>query len=223
MFADRATISVGGSELRYGRHVCAFFDSDEERYRMLLPFIKEGIAEGERAVHIVGDDEQCSHVDRLSGAGIDVGAAQARGQLAVLSSAETYLQHGCFDQDRMVKAFEEIAGRCPSDVATRFVCHMGWVAKRRPSWIDDVIEFESRVNSLWETRPDIVICAYDLRTLTADAIVSVMQTHPMVLLGGMLHQNPFYLTPAEFFSEKRLRKRGTPRGGSGGARYAPAD
>ena len=34
------------------RHVCAFFNGTEEEYRVLLPFVKEGLARGEKAFHI---------------------------------------------------------------------------------------------------------------------------------------------------------------------------
>src|SRR5258708_38173902 len=33
------------SQLGKTRHVCAFFNSDEEEYRVLLPFIKDGRSE----------------------------------------------------------------------------------------------------------------------------------------------------------------------------------
>src|SRR5262249_37507952 len=37
-------IHLGGAALRSGWHVCAFFDSHDEQYRVLRPFIKEGFA-----------------------------------------------------------------------------------------------------------------------------------------------------------------------------------
>ena len=46
-------ISLAGSQLDEVRHVCAFFNSDEEEYRVLLPFIKEGFEQGDKAVHVV--------------------------------------------------------------------------------------------------------------------------------------------------------------------------
>src|SRR5713226_8369511 len=41
-----ASISLAGSQLGQTRHVCAFFNSDEEEYRVLLPFIKDGFERG---------------------------------------------------------------------------------------------------------------------------------------------------------------------------------
>ncbi|MFY9852842.1 MAG: hypothetical protein WAK26_03070 [Terracidiphilus sp.] len=37
-----APIPLAGSYLGEVRHVCAFFNNDDEEYRVLLPFIKDG-------------------------------------------------------------------------------------------------------------------------------------------------------------------------------------
>jgi hypothetical protein len=47
--ADR----FGGSMLRAQRHICGFFNTLDDQYRVLLPFIKEGFERGEKAVHII--------------------------------------------------------------------------------------------------------------------------------------------------------------------------
>jgi hypothetical protein len=41
-------IQLGGSLLGTRRHICAFFHSHDDQYRILLPFIKEGFDRGER-------------------------------------------------------------------------------------------------------------------------------------------------------------------------------
>jgi hypothetical protein len=33
-----------------------------------------------------------------------------------------------------------------------------------------------------------------------------MRTHPMVIIGGILQQNPFFIPPAEFLQEFRQRR-----------------
>src|SRR5467141_4187446 len=52
-----APISLAGSQLGQTRHVCAFFNNDEEEYRVLLPFIKDGFERGDKAIHIVSPDQ----------------------------------------------------------------------------------------------------------------------------------------------------------------------
>jgi hypothetical protein len=44
-----APIRFAGSELREHRHVCAFFRTSDEEYRVLLPFIRDGLPDGSRA------------------------------------------------------------------------------------------------------------------------------------------------------------------------------
>jgi hypothetical protein len=78
-----APISLAGSQLAETRHVCAFFNSDEEEYRVLLPFIKDGLKCGDKAVHVLNPEQSQDHLQRLAAAGIDAAAAQERGQMEV--------------------------------------------------------------------------------------------------------------------------------------------
>jgi hypothetical protein len=36
-------------------------------------------------------------------------------------------------------------------------------------------------------------------------IIDIMRTHPMVIVGGVLQENPFFVPPAEFLKELRSR------------------
>ena len=58
-------IPFAGSQLGEIRHVCAFFNSAHEQYRVLLPFIQDGFACGHKAVHIVPPELQGYHLRRL--------------------------------------------------------------------------------------------------------------------------------------------------------------
>ncbi|HUF90724.1 MAG TPA: MEDS domain-containing protein, partial [Candidatus Limnocylindria bacterium] len=82
--------------LARSRHVCAFFNSRDEEYRVLLPFIKEGLERGERGFHITDPALKSDHLLRLETAGVDVAQAQKRGQLEVLVWQEAYLRDGHF-------------------------------------------------------------------------------------------------------------------------------
>jgi hypothetical protein len=89
---------------------------------------------------------------------------------------------------------------------------MDWVVESG-SHVDDVIEFESRVNEVWRRHEDAVICTYHLGKFGGDAVVDIMRTHPMVVIGGVLQQNPFFVPPDEFlseFRERRSRRKGSP-------------
>jgi hypothetical protein len=211
-----APISFAGSSLAETRHVCAFFNSEEEEYRVLLPFIKDGFACGHKAVHVVNHEQRAEHLDRLTAAGIDAAQAERSGQFELRTSVETYLRDGQFDKERMLHAFEQIAsGNAGGEFPlSRIVCRMDWAAEGK-SYTDDLIEFESRVNHVWEHHDDAVICTYHLGKFGGDTVIDIMRTHPMIIVGGILQRNPFFVPPGEFLRE--FRARGTERSTSASA------
>ena len=200
-------IPFAGAELRQARHVCAFFNSEDEEYRVLLPFIKDGFDSGHKAVHVLSPDRRERHVHHLAAVGIDAATAQVSGQQELRDSTETYLSHGRFDQDRMLQTFKSIAGGSAdgSYPLSRIVCQMEW-ANCHPSCINDLIEFEARVNDVWCQHDDAVICVYDLAKFSGDTVMDVMRTHPMIIVGGILQQNPFFVPPQQFLQELYQRR-----------------
>jgi hypothetical protein len=62
------------------------------------------------------------------------------------------------------------------------------------------------VNDLWSRHEDPVICTYHLGQFRGDEVIDIMRTHPMVIIGGILQQNPFYIPPDEFLQEFRQRR-----------------
>jgi hypothetical protein len=200
-------ISLARSQLGEARHVCAFFNSEDEEYRVLLPFIQEGFKCGDKAVHVINQNQRTDHLQRLTGVGIDPIAAEKAGQLEVRTNSDVYIREGRFDQDRMLQVFEQLAsGNAKGDFPlSRIVCRMDWVVEDR-SYVDDVIEFESRVNDVWRRHDDAVICTYHLSKFGGDAVIDIMRTHPLIIIGGILQQNPFFVPPEEFLREFRERR-----------------
>jgi MEDS: MEthanogen/methylotroph, DcmR Sensory domain len=200
-------ISLAGACLDEARHVCAFFNSKEEEYHVLLPFIQDGFKCGHKAVHVVNPGQRTAHLQRLTGAGIDPAAAEKVGQLELRTNSDVYVQDGRFDQDRMLQVFEQLAsGNAKGGFSlSRIVCRMDWVVEDR-SYVDDVIEFESRINDLWRLHDDAVICTYHLSKIGGDTVIDIMRTHPLIIIGGILQQNPFFVPPQEFLREFRERR-----------------
>src|SRR5438876_3566467 len=53
MECEQPPASLAGGSLGPQPHVCAFFNSRDDEYRTLLPFVKEGLDRREKAIHIV--------------------------------------------------------------------------------------------------------------------------------------------------------------------------
>jgi DcmR-like sensory protein len=68
------------------------------------------------------------------------------------------------------------------------------------------VEFEPRVNYMLTKYDDPVICAYDPSKFSASMIIDMMRTHPVVIIGGLLEENPFFVPPDQFLLEIRERR-----------------
>lgn len=200
-------VSLAGKAIRPNQHVCAFFSSKEEEYRVLMPFIKEGFERGERAFHVVDPAHRTTHLKRLGEAGIAVDEAEQRGQLEVRRWQEAYLRDGHFEQERMISLIQEVLRRGKSEgfPLTRLVANMEWALEDRPG-VDDIVEYESRLNYVLPQYDDVVVCTYDLAKFDAMVVMDIMRTHPMVIIGGILQENPFYAPPDEFIKELHERQ-----------------
>jgi hypothetical protein len=202
---ETVTLFDGTSETC--RHVCGFFASREEEYQVLLPFIREGFERGDKAFHVVDPKLQADHLRRLEASGIDAQGAAQSGQLEFCDWNAAYLPDGRFNQDRMLakwQAIFETAGQAGYK-RTRLLAHMEWSLEDRPG-VDQLLEYEARFNQL-PPHPNPVVCAYDLTRFPADLIIDVMRTHPLVLVRGIVHENPFFVPPDQFVEELRAARR----------------
>lgn len=195
-------IRLAGSELGQNRHACAFFNGDDEAYRVLEPFICDGFDCGHKAVHLIKPGQRENHMHRLRCVGVDTVLAEQTGQLEVQTALEAYLPNGRFDQGRLLQKFEGLAsGNAEGPFPlSRIVCNMDWAADADVPKLD-LIEFESRINEVWSKHDDVVICVYDLAKFSGETIIAILRTHPLAIVGGVLHANPFYIPPAEFLKE----------------------
>lgn len=151
-------IHLAGATLQQSRHVCAFFHSRDEEYEVMVPFILEGIHRGEKAFHIVDPALRGDHVGRLESAGVDTRSLESSGQLALRNWEEAYLRDGHFDQDAMLVLIEEVlqGGKAEGFSLTRLVAHMEWALEDRPG-VDDIVEYETRLNFILPKYDDPVI------------------------------------------------------------------
>jgi hypothetical protein len=189
------------------RHICAFFRDEDEESRVLLPFIKEGLERGEKAVHIVDPTLRAQHVSRLVAQGLPIADAERRGQFVVKGWDEVYLAGDCFDPERAIATLERTLAEARREgfPQTRIVCHMEWALEDHPG-VERIVEHEMRCNVMWRRLWDPVICVYDLNRFSGGVVIGIFRAHPLVLIGPVLHENPFYSPPEQYLEELRARR-----------------
>lgn len=201
-------VTLAGRSMGPIRHICAFFHNKDEEYRVLRDFIAEGIARGDKAFHVIDPRRRAAHMRFLREAGIDPDGAEANGQLEIRGWEAAYLRDGRFQQERMLALIEEVLqrGRAQGHALTRLVANMEWALEDRPG-VNDIVEYETRLNYILPKYQDPVICTYDLSQFKAGVVMDMLRTHPAIIVGGILQENPLYVPPQEFLHELSTRNR----------------
>jgi hypothetical protein len=193
-------------------HVCAFFDSSKDEHEVLLPFVAEGLARGDRVLQVIDRHDRQERLRLMAENGMNVDAAERAGTLALIDWDDSYLRGGRFDQDAMLELVDEIGSNVatqPDGVTrgiTRAWADMGWSVRGIPG-AQDVAEYEARLNYILPKYDMAVVCAYDVAGFDVDLFTNILRAHPYVIIGGILRQNLFYVPPDELLTELKQSKR----------------
>ena len=108
----------------------------------------------------------------------------------------------------MIALIQEVLedGRRQQFPMTRLVANMEWALEDRPG-VADIVEYESRLNYILPKYDDTVVCTYDLGRFSAATVMDILRTHPMVIVGEMMQENPFYTPPDDFLRELEAREK----------------
>jgi hypothetical protein len=205
MARQNHSVTLAGSAVKRRCHACAFFHDREEEYRLLLPFVQEGFEQQDKIFQIVDARHRNERLRRIGALGIDLAAAEQSGQLEVRAWENAHLREGRFDQYAMLTLVEEVLGKGKEQFGlTRFWANMEWSLEDFPG-VDDIVEYESRLNDVTSRFDDVVVCTYDLNRFSATVVMDILRTHPQVIVGGILQENPFYVPPEQFLGELRAR------------------
>lgn len=194
--------SLAQAVFRDHYHACAFVMGPEEERAVIEPFFVEGMKRGEKAVYIVDPEKQRDHHARLAA------SSPARDLLEVTTWNEAHLKGGAFDQERMTNALDHMlrehasTGRPPM----RLVGQMGWVFSSPPG-IEQLVSYEASVNEVLNRGKTPTVCVYDARKLSGSLMMDLLRAHPLTVINGVLHENPFYTPAAEMLRELRERSK----------------
>lgn len=201
------TASICGEPLHGLMHICAFVDSREQQYEILLPFLRQGLECNDCLLTVVSPENHADHVVRLHAAGIDTGALAPAGQLMLHTFEDTYLKDGFFSADRMLGLLEgALAGaRSAGFRALRGFGEMDWALCGLPG-TEELVEYEARINYIVPKFNDPLVCVYDVNKFSGRVITDILSTHPKVIMGGKIYENPYYMHPDVFLKHLATRK-----------------
>jgi hypothetical protein len=206
MAQGKRTVQLARSAVECPCHACAFFHSGDEEYQIVLPFVKDGLDTGDKTYQFGDKRHRAERLARLEASGIDTAAATQSGLLEMLDWEDVYLRDGRFDQQAMLTLIEDLlkAGKQQGFGLTRLWASMEWALEDFPG-VHDIVEYESRLNYIMPKYDQVTVCSYDVTKFSAAVVMDILRTHPHVIIGGILREDPYYLPPDEFLSEVRDR------------------
>ncbi len=181
------------AHLKLGDHLCSFYENKVEQFQIVLPFLKEGLAKEEKCLYIADENTAEEIKAGLLMHGVDVGAILKSGQLKIVTSREAYIRLGKFDPEAMVSFLVSAAKEALSEgyAGLRVAGEASWILRDMSS-LDAFIDYEAMVNEALRNLPAKALCQYNTKMFFGNILVKVLKTHPRVLLGLDLYENPFY-------------------------------
>lgn len=199
-------LTLGGHAVHGGRHVCALVSGLDQEYDLRAPFMREGAQRGDKLLQVIDGSRRPDHLRRMREAGLDEEQHLATGRALTLSWEEAHLRNGRFDQDEMLSLVrgELDTARAQGYPRVRGFANMSWAVKGSPG-TEQLLEYEARINDVCTHRPDVLVCCYDVDKFPASIVVDMMRTHPAVIIGGVYHENPYYVPPREMLHQLHAR------------------
>jgi hypothetical protein len=194
---NRVGLGIGGLEAEPGDHICGVFSGEQERDQVLIPFLLAGLASGDKCICVVDGTSPEEIVAALGPAGAAATLTVGK-QLEVIGAADMYLRSGRFSADEVIGAWK--AAISDAMYAGQFDLVRAVETWSRRGVLPDMAELlmlESEMNRYLPLYPQVIVCLYDIERFGSGALYNLVMTHRRMLMGGMLIENPYYLTPDE--------------------------
>jgi transcriptional repressor of dcmA and dcmR len=173
---EASSVVLGGHQVAFGSHLCAFYDSDAGRLRLSVPFLAEGLRSGQPCFLFAKGRVLDRYLASLRvSPGVDVRRALRNGALVVADGPGT--------TTRAALDYLESTLWSALDRNASFVRGVGEMVSEREQFTSEreMLTYESMLNATIKRFPCVVICQYDVRQFSGQAVFEAMRAHPDVL------------------------------------------
>jgi len=188
-----ARLGIGEARVAPGAHMAYFWESDAE-FEQALGFLEEGIRAGDHCFIFGHDAANQKIVALLRQRGADTDALAARGRISVVggnaSGAALLANLGSLFQ-------QALDGGAPM---IRLLGNLGWGRAQWPVE-DEILEFEARVTTAAGQFPCIIVCMYDVRSVSGRVLLrGGLETHPATICREVVRENPHFVPTEQFLA-----------------------
>ncbi len=180
--------------MRSGEHFCFIYQAEAEHRALITPFLRAGLELGQKVMYVIDTHSAATIQAYLAEGGLAVEPLLESGQLVFKNAFDSYLSTGEFDPANMLEFLrrETQAALDEGYSGLRITEEMTWLLRGLPG-SERVIEYESQLNGWLHESACMSVCQFDRRMFEPELLLSILGTHPQVILGVELFDNPFYV------------------------------
>ncbi len=166
-------VFVGGTHIPLHSHISTFYDSNDGRLRLTVPFLRDGLILGEPCFLIAEGPVLDAYLEALSSQeGVDVAAAIRDQKFTTAPALGSSVEGALHFWDQVLTR-----GLAGGPTLLRAVGEMGSARKGFESDAQ-MIEFEVAFNTIAKRLPTVAVCQYDVREFDGETIFQAIRAHP---------------------------------------------
>ena len=182
-----------------GDHIGHFYRDLDEMVHVVGPYFAAGLEAGDHCTLLCPSRNKDTFLQGLVNQGVEVEDALSSGQLA--------LHEGLDNADAMVELFSDMAVKAEKAGyrLIRICGDMAWGLEKMPS-TDELVGWEAKYDlHIAPKFPFLALCQYYLGAFGGEVVLDALKTHPLCIVGELVHENPFYTSPEKFLDELGIR------------------
>lgn len=202
--SNQATLDLGfgGYSCNWGVHICGLYETSEERDGIIMGFMHAGYIGGDLQLYCPAERTEEDFREKYTAKYPDsFHHIDDKDCFQLFSSSDLYYPHGTFSPREMDRGLDGFFTESQKNGKrnVRATAEMVWALEAIPG-IEELMVYESRLNFFIPEKPWISICLYNTSRFSGSIIMNVLQTHPYMINGGVITENPFYQDPKEWLT-----------------------
>jgi transcriptional repressor of dcmA and dcmR len=166
-------VFIGGTFVPRHSHIATFYNGDEGRLRLTLPYLREGLMSRQPCFVIAEGRVLDAYMEALRGQpGIDVDSAIRDRRLTTAPGPGSTVKGA-------LSFFEQVLTRALA-VGPTLLRVVGEMSSARKGFEsdDEMVDFEIAFNTICKRLPTVTLCQYDVREFDGETIFKAIRAHP---------------------------------------------